>query len=288
LGAGAIIHAMHHEEEMGNYGGLRKKLPFTFTVMLIGCLAIAGVPPFAGFFSKDLILASVFESGNYVYYAMGLITSGITAFYMFRMLFLTFFGKPRDHHTYDHAHEGPWMMNLPLLLLATGSTVVGFFGLPAVMGGSMFAGFLAPSFPEVHAHEVSAQLEYTLMALAVIAGGLGITIAWVMYGEHSTPQFKAARNWLLRLFSKKYFFDEIYGAIFNDGLRGFSKWGIWNGLERFGIDGMANGLPKLYSGVASAAKYLQTGAVRTYAYLMIVSMIAGIVLVMSLMQMVKL
>ncbi|MNS05313.1 NADH-quinone oxidoreductase subunit L [compost metagenome] len=280
LGAGAVIHAMHHHEEMQHYGGLRKKIPFTAAIMLIGCLAIAGVPPFAGFFSKDLILASLWETGYWPLYLVGLLTSGITAFYMFRMLFLTFWGKPRDHHTYEHAHEGPWQMNLPLGLLALGTCFVGFFGMPGVWGGSAFANWLAPAFPEPHHHELAGDAliafqstEYGLMGLAVAAGGLGILLAWVRYGSHATPRFAFPHNPLWNAASHKWFWDEFYQNVVVRPLVGFSRWGLWRVVENAFIDGFVNGLPRLYLGVAQLFRYVQTGVVRLYAY----AILAGVI-----------
>ncbi|MFP5503045.1 MAG: proton-conducting transporter membrane subunit, partial [Candidatus Sericytochromatia bacterium] len=281
LGAGSVIHAMHHHEDMAHYGGLRKVIPFTYAIMLVGCLAIAGIWPFAGFFSKDAILLAAFEGGQYWIYAIALFTGGLTAFYMFRMLFLTFHGKPRDPEAYHHAHEGPWTMWLPLLVLAIGSTVVGFLGNPIVWGGSAFAAWLEPSLPHVAHHAVSASMEYTLMALAVIVGALGILIAHLKYGPHRKPALAPSGNPLWQLFSHLYFFDVLYRNMIVRPLLALSRAGLYRVIDRQAIDGTVNGLPRIYTGVASAVRYLQTGVVRQYALAMLLGLVAILLIVVT-------
>jgi NADH-quinone oxidoreductase subunit L len=195
--------------------------------MLIGCVAIAGIPPLAGFFSKDAILFAQWEQGWWMLYATGLFTSFLTAFYMFRMWFLTFTGKPRgDHHTHDQAHEGPLVMNVPLAILALGTMLVGFLGLPEAMGGSNFANWLAPAVgAHVHlpgglegealtdaTHWLHTK-EYMLAAAAVIAGSFGIGLAWIRHGSHKVPVFGEAKG-LFRVFQQRWYFDQINDTIF--------------------------------------------------------------------------
>lgn len=283
LGAGAVIHAMHHQEDMEGYGGLRKKLPFTFAVMLIGCLAIAGIPPFAGFFSKDAILAAAWEAGFGWQYALLLLTSGITAFYMFRMLYLTFFGAPRDLHAHEHAHEGPWVMNLPLAVLAVGTVLVGFLGLPAAMGGSAFAAFLAPAVAKAHEHAADFKLEYTLMSLAIIAGSLGILTAYLKYGRKWDQRFAFApvRNAFLRFTDNKWGFDDAIAHLIVAPVLAVSRWGLWKAVDQYAIDGIVNGLPRLYREAAEGVRGLQTGAVRLYAYAMFLGTLAVLAAVVA-------
>ncbi|MDB5097984.1 MAG: nuoL [Cyanobacteria bacterium RYN_339] len=294
LGAGAVIHALHHEEEMDHYGGLRKKLPFTFAIMLIGCLAIAGVPPFAGFFSKDAILAAAWERGWGWIYWLGLFTSGLTAFYMFRMLVLTFFGKNRDiHHHYDHAHEGPWQMNFPLLVLAIGTCLVGFLGLPDAMGGSLFGAWLAPALTQEPAKALSEEAtwafhstEYLLMSMAIVAGALGILVAWMKYGN-GRPSFAYPKNMLLKFFRNKWFIDDIFDVVFVKGSIAFVGWGLWHVVDDFFIDGVVRALPRGYFGVANGVRRLHTGMARSYAYAMLVGALVIFYMVMTRFSLLK-
>jgi NADH-quinone oxidoreductase subunit L len=194
---------------------------------------------------------------------------------MFRMLFLTFWGKPRDLHTYEHAHEGPWQMNLPLGLLALGTCVVGFLGNPAVWGGSAFANWLAPAFPEAHGHHATGDAliaahatEYGLMALAVSAGIVGILLAWVRYGTHATPRFSFPNaGW--QFASHKWYWDELYRNAIVRPLVAFSRWGLWRTVDETIIDGAVNGAGRLYYGAANTIRFVQNGQVRFYAYAML-------------------
>jgi NADH-quinone oxidoreductase subunit L len=293
LGAGAIIHAMHHEEDMSKYGGLKKYLPVTFTVMLIACLAISGVPPFAGFFSKDAILAATWNTGNPFVYVIGLLTAGMTAFYMFRLLFLTFFGEARSvfgHHDHEgpaladphrHTHtpkEGPWTMVLPLVVLAIGSVVVGFLGLPGVWGGSAFEVWLAPALPKLQTPEMGATTEFALMALSIIAGGLGILIAWLRYGTRAVS-FEPARNILWGFAANKWCWDHFYRAVIVNPLIFLSRWGLWKTIDNLFIDGIVNGVPRAYYGLSGVIRYAQTGVARFYAYAMLVGTLVIFLLV---------
>jgi NADH-quinone oxidoreductase subunit L len=293
LGAGAVIHAMHHEEEMDRYGGLWRKLPFTGTVMLIACVAIAGLPPLAGFFSKDAILFAQWESGWYWLYGVGLFTSFLTAFYMFRMWILTFTGRPRDAALHAHAHEGPRVMNAPLFVLAAGTVVVGFLGLPEALGGSTFAHWLAPAVG-THGHlpeglagkELQAAThalhsrEWLLAAFAVVAGGLGILFAALRYGSHRVPVFGEASG-LFAVFQKKWFFDHIYDALFVKPSIHLLGWGTRHVVDPYIIDGVVRGLPRLYVAFAGAVRLVQTGAVRVYAYVLLAGMLALLSVVLT-------
>jgi NADH-quinone oxidoreductase subunit L len=281
LGAGAVIHAMHHEEDMSRFGGLRSRLPFTATVMLVGCLAIAGIPPLSGFFSKDAILYVQWERGWHIHYVVLLLTSGLTAFYMFRMYFLTFAGEARDQELDHHAHEGPAVMNLPLLVLAVGSVVAGLVGLPAAMGGSSLAAWLAPvcGAPVDHlagltgdalkqATFIAHSHEYLFMAFAIIASGAAIIAAYYRYVLMGKTPFDVSRNVILAVFARKWGFDDLYQLLFVRGSIQLIGWGLDRVCDRFIIDGVVNGLPSLYARLAGAARVLQTGAARLYAYVM--------------------
>ena len=182
LGSGSVIHGMHHEQDMSKMGGLRKHMPVTYRTMLIGTLAIAGIPPLAGFFSKDEILWKVFDHGSYFIWIIGAIVAGMTSFYMFRLIFLTFFGAERFEDT-SHVHESPRTMTIPLLVLALGSVMVGFLGMPVWSGlPNVFGEFIEPAFKhtflgEQGAHHAPIALEIGLAVLSVIIAVLGFLLA---------------------------------------------------------------------------------------------------------------
>ena len=176
LGSGSVIHAVHEEQDMRRMGGLARKIPITYATMLIGSLAIAGIPPFSGFFSKDEILWLAFSGHHPVIWGLAVLGAGMTAFYMFRQLFMVFFGDCRaDHHTQEHLHESPRVMTMPLVILAVGALLAGWIGLPAVFGGSLFAHWLEPVI--VHGeHHGSHALELGLMAVSVSVAAAGAQV----------------------------------------------------------------------------------------------------------------
>jgi len=250
LGSGSVIHAMSGEQDMRSMGGLRAKLPWTHLTMLVGCIAIAGIPPLAGFFSKDEILWSTFKVGGYGQWVWGLgvVAAVMTAFYMFRLYWMTFGGRFRGSDEQEHhLHESPSSMVVPLQVLAVGSIVVGFLGVPAVLlGSNRIEHFLEPAF--AHAHhalgEVFAQpvpghgVELWLMALSVVVAGFGILVATRFYrGDPVIPtRLAAALPGPYRLLLNKYWVDEIYNALFVRGL----VLGGGNALyatDRFVVDG---------------------------------------------------
>src|SRR5512145_1746178 len=181
LGAGSVIHAMHHEQDMRKMGGLKQYMPLTFATFFISVLAIAGFPPLAGFFSKDEILWLAFSGHHQVIWFLALCGAGMTAFYMFRQLFLTFYGESRaDHHTKEHLHESPSVMTMPLVVLAAGALVAGWIGLPAVFGGSQFAHWLEPVIAQGE-HHGSHAAEMGLMGLSIAVAAAGVILAYLMY-----------------------------------------------------------------------------------------------------------
>src|SRR3954468_21715229 len=189
LGSGSVIHAMGGEQDMTKMGGLRKYLPSTFRTYVIGALAIAGIPPLAGFFSKDAILAAAAVNGQWILWAVGLITAGLTAFYMFRSVFLTFFGSFRGTHDQEHhLHESPPSMTIPLWILAAGAVVAGFVGVPKILGGGdAFGRWLEPVLYHptglaTAEHEMAAGLGWALILIAVAVAVAGIYVAWRTYG----------------------------------------------------------------------------------------------------------
>src|SRR5205823_5312389 len=223
LGSGSVIHATGNEQDMRKMGGLRRKMPVTYWTMLIAGGALAALPPLAGFWSKDEIVGAAFVSGNTVLWAVGIITAVLTAFYVTRAMWLTFFGEPRDHHLYDHAHESPIVMTLPLIALAVGSAVLGLvIGFPPDSG--FVHSFLKPVLDTEGLPERSAQVA-TVIALAgvsVAAGAIGIFIGFSMYARHRpdpTAVSRAAGPYY-RVLLNKYYVDELYDHRIVDMLRG--------------------------------------------------------------------
>jgi NADH-quinone oxidoreductase subunit L len=250
LGAGSVIHALAGEQDMRKMGGLRASLPWTHLTMLVACLAIAGIPLFAGFFSKDEILWSAYSVGGYgrALWAVGIATAALTAFYMFRLYAMTFAGHYRGPAAAaHHLHEAPPTMRLPLQLLATGSILAGFVGVPAVLGGSnRIETFLEPTLePAQHAlgRVFSAArpghgVELALMLLSVLVAVAGIVLAWRFYSQASPAPGRLAASFpgAYRTLANKYWVDEIYGALFVRGLA-LGGGGALHANDRFVVDG---------------------------------------------------
>jgi NADH-quinone oxidoreductase subunit L len=275
LGSGSVIHAMSGQQDIRFMGGLKGKLKITYTTFLIGCLAIAGIPPLSGFFSKDAILLSAFEH-NKLLYIIGVITAGLTAFYMFRLLFVTFFGGFRGtEEQRHHVHEGPAAMTIPLIILAILSIIGGFVGLPEVFvhGGDKLAEFLSPVIPDVTGGEVSHSTEILLMGLTTVVAIVAILIAWTRYKNYRedqpTPFGKVLEN--------KWYVDELYDKII---VRPINKLSIIANkyFERSGIDAVVNGVGKLVNYGSRQMRWLQSGQVGNYVLLMVISMLLFFVL----------
>ena len=287
LGAGSVIHGMSDEQDMRRMGGLRGKLPITFITMLIGCLAIAGIPPFAGFFSKDEILSHVYEHSKLMW-GIGVFTSFLTAFYMFRLLFLTFFGEFRgSEHQRAHLHESPLSMTLPLMVLAVLSAVGGFMGAPMFLGGKHYlATYLAPIFtysreimPAAFAAELPHDTELLLIGVSVAVAVLGIGLAYILYvARAARPALdEEHRSALDNLVYHKYYIDELYNALFVRPTMALSK-GLNKFVENGVIDPIANGVGRLTMAGGQLLRFVQTGSVETYLLLMVL----GIVLILGL------
>jgi len=266
LGAGSVIHGCGGEQDMRKMGGLRKYMPRTHWTMLVATIAIAGIPPLAGFFSKDEILANAFGHHKLIW-IIGLITAGLTAFYMFRLYFMTFHGSYRgaqaehgghghDEHAHAHdPHESPWNMTGVLAILAILAAVGGFVGIPAALGGAhptWFQRWLAPVLLPIdghpyHFHEASHQLEWTLMIVSVLVAALGIFLAWRFYKRDplwSTPKRLATTFAPIhRLLENKYFVDELYNATFVAGTLMFARALWW--FDRWIVDGAVNAVRHL-------------------------------------------
>ncbi|MCW5962421.1 MAG: NADH-quinone oxidoreductase subunit L [Bryobacterales bacterium] len=289
LGSGSVIHAMGGEQDMRNMGALRDKIPVTFRTMFVGSLAIAGIPGLAGFFSKDEILWQTVSSplGSQLLYGVGLATAALTAFYMWRMMFLTFYGEPRmDAHTAAHVHESPAVMTVPLVILAAGSILVGWLGVPKVWSAlpALFHSFehwlepvTAPTIQAVgeahshgddHGHEV---LEWSLMALSVAIALAGIAVArWVYLVNQAVPErLQAKAPALYRFLWNKWYLDDFYNAFF---VRGLALGGgrLMSAMDRQVVDGGVNGAGWLTKAISSVSiwwdTYVVDGAVRLTAF----------------------
>ena len=297
LGAGAVIHALAGEQDLRRMGGLKDALPVTYWTFLIGALAIAGVPGLAGFFSKDEILARTYGAGHPILWALGLGTSLLTAVYMFRLVFLVFHGA-RAHPALEHPehlehpslHDAPRPMAMALVVLAAGSIVAGYIGLPSALGGSnRIERFLAPSFGEVEpAGSVPIQTngegegkapELALMAVssAVAFAGIGIAAHFFLKRRDAASALADRFLGLRSLLVNKYFVDEIYDTAIVQPIRLLSENGLWKGIDALAIDGAVNGVGEIVRGLGEALRRVQTGSVRVYA----ASLLFGVVMVLG-------
>ena len=344
LGSGAVIHALAGEQDLRNMGGLKKFLPVTYWTFLIGALAIAGVPLLSGFFSKDEILFRTFTSSNpaaKLLWTVGAITSLLTATYMFRLVYLAFHGErrheapaatahpeeeePAAHHgdahgahdAHGHAHGGihdaPPSMAIPLIVLAIGSVVAGYVGVPHALGGSnRIESFLEPSFevsesarrtetlaaearpagaaqggvrdaalefqtPPEEEHGASAEL--MLMAISSGIAVAGIAIAWYFWRRNRPAADGMARrlHGIYSLLLHKYYVDEVYDASVVQPIKLISTGGLWRGVDAGMIDGAVNGVGQTVRAGSGALRRIQTGSVRTYA----ASLFLGVVLIIG-------
>jgi NADH-quinone oxidoreductase subunit L len=280
LCAGAVMHAMAGELDIFKMGGLRSKMSWTFGTFVVATLAISGVPLFSGFFSKDEILYNAFESGAFVPWLLGVITAGLTAFYMFRLLFVAFYGKPRmDRKTERHLHEAPAVMVVPLVVLAVLAAIGGYMGLPTALGaGNAIDEFLHPVFANTILVEQAtggAALEWTLMGVSVLAAALGIVVAYWIYIRNwgMAERMTRGAQWLYDVVFHKYYVDEAYTEAVVKPLRALSKV-LDRDLEIRVIDGAVNGLAWLLGQVGEGLRRVQTGLVRNYALAMLVGVVA--------------
>ena len=332
LGSGAVIHALHGEQDIRNMGGLKAGLPITYWTFLIGSLAIAGVPGLAGFFSKDEILFETFAHGHQILWVMGILTSLLTATYMFRLVFLTFHGQRRHdapapqhpeeeqpaahlshqpaqagshlpsagshrHDAGSHLHDAPAAMAVALVVLALGSVLAGYAGIPRALGGHNALGaWLAPSFSarsvttladravgevgEPEAGEAGgAGVELSLMVVSSIIATSGIGLAAFIWLKRRELADKAASTFpgVYRLLLNKYYVDEVYDATIVQPIRIVSQEGLWRGIDVHVIDGAVNGTASIVEGGSTLLRRLQSGSVRTYAG----SLFIGVVLILG-------
>jgi NADH-quinone oxidoreductase subunit L len=281
LSAGSVIHAMGGEQDMWHMGGLASKIKVTFWCMLFGTIAIAGFAPFAGFFSKDAILFAVYQSENSgkALYGVGLLTAILTSFYMFRLMWLTFFGEKRYDEHHVHVHESPGNMTVPLMILALLSLVGGWFAAPALWGGpNYFADFLAPVLGNAEAAggEAAHSLELTLSIVAVLAAGIGLIIAWRMYSGKVT---RGTYTGLSKILYNKYYVDELYQAMIVGPLVWLSRNIFWKVVDVGMIDGSVNGIAHGTEAVGDTVRQTQSGNVRSYAVWVIIGAIVILAIV---------
>jgi NADH-quinone oxidoreductase subunit L len=284
LGSGSVIHGMGGEQDIRKMGGLKSKMKTTYITFLIGCVAIAGIPPLSGFFSKDEIMMHVYSHGAYgkVFWSLGMLAAFMTAYYMFRLLFLTFNGQFRGTHEQEHhLHESPSLMTIPLIVLAILSIVGGFIGMPHIfhLGEHWLHEWLEPvlegsmlKVPIINT--MTASSEFLLMGIAVAIASLGIFLAYKAYKSfdaHAKP------TGLFAFFADKWYFDEAY---YNTIVKPTFKTSevLNNTIEPKGIDGAVNGVGRFVDFAADKLRHLQTGLVGSYMFIMI----AGAILITAL------
>jgi len=282
LGAGSVMHALAGELDMRKMGALKPHMPRTYWTFLIATLAISGIFPFAGFFSKDEILWKALTQGGFIFWLVGAGAAFMTATYMFRVVFMTFHGTSRvEPHAAHHLHESPGMMTVPLIVLAILSTVGGFIGFPIVEGWNRFNEFLAPVFSHPGAAESvhhSVGFEVAMMIVSLVIAGLGILFAYQMYIKDPRLPDRLAERYQTpySLIANKYWVDEIYDFFFVGPLVRFSVF-LWNIIDDVFVDGTVNGVGAIARGSSEIFKRIQTGNIQSYA----LSILVGIVLMIG-------
>ena len=270
LGAGSVIHAMHHEQDIRKMGGLKSKLPITHITFLIGCIAIAGVPPFSGFFSKDEILAAAFEK-NKIYWVLGLVGAAMTAFYMFRLYATTFLGKFRGSNEQEaHLHESPLAMTLPLIVLAILSAVGGVIGIPHIMGGNHWlSGQLSSIVSTPQEAHLAVSTEWILMGVSVAIAAIALVIALSRYSKQTDEEPSSAIG---KFFYHKWYIDEFYQKAIIEPLNKFALF-LKEFIEKKVIDGAVNGTGKLVQFSARKVRLIQNGQAGYYILFMVLGII---------------
>ncbi len=260
MGAGAVIVALHHEQDIFKMGGLKKKLPVIYSVMLIGCLAISGIPPFSGFFSKDEILFTAFAKGEYLIWGLEVLTAFLTSYYMFRLFFVVFYGEQKSK-----SHKVSLVMSVPLMILAFGASVVGFLGIPEALGGhSLVHEWLGEQ--NIALPHVSHFKELGLMGLNVLVGTSGISLAWIRFKNLSYEKEEQKG-----IIYNKFYIDEIYDFIFVQGLRKLSLI-ISKNIDLGMIDASILKACKGFIDVGEKVAILQNANIRGYVFAMLIGL----------------
>jgi len=310
LGSGSVIVALHHEQDMRKMGGLRKHLPRTWWTMGVATLAIAGVPGLAGFFSKDEILWRSFSNGHPLIWFVGVLVAGMTAFYMMRMMFLTFHGEERlSPEVASHVHESPSVMTIPLVILAVGAVFAGYLGLPAWLGPNVFEHFLEPAFETryhaagetVHAAH-STEILLTLVSVALAGAGIYLAYYFFLKRKEKAEQLRQKYAGLHRIIHDKYYVDEAYDFLFVNRAKGLGRF--LSAFDNNVVDGAVNGsatitqisawlsgqadihivdravnlVAEIFEFLSTVLRKIQTGLVQRYALFFVI----GIILVISL------
>lgn len=281
LGSGSVIHGMHEEQDILKMGGLKSKMKITFITFFIGSLAIAGIPPLSGFFSKDAIIFETFKEVGIPLMIIALITAGITAFYMFRLVVLTFYGKPRYDAKHIHPHESPFTMTFPLIILAILSVIGGFIGMPGIYGmPNLLRDWLEPVFAKskivletIHqVQEPSHTTEFILVGLAIISSLIGIFLAFKKYSKKET--FEAPQGFS-KVLENKYYVDEFYDKAIVNPIEKTSEGFLWKIFDIKIIDGFVNGIARYISRMSFDWRKIQTGVIQDYTTISV----AGVVLI---------
>jgi NADH-quinone oxidoreductase subunit L len=281
LGSGSVIHGMHDEQDITKMGGLRNKMKITYVTYFIGALAISGIPPLSGFFSKDEILWKTFENAGLIYYIIVLFTAALTAFYMFRLIGLTFYGNPRYNEKKIEPHESPKVMTIPLIILAVLSVVGGFIGFPHYLGlPNVLDKWLEPVFRSAnvitntyrHTGEQPVMTELIFVIISIVAATIAILISFKKFSVKDTFEREKGFG---KVLEKKYYLDEIYEASIVKPIQVTSDKFLWNIFDVKIIDGAVNGLAYYFEKLSMEWRKLQTGVVQDYATVAI----AGVVLI---------
>lgn len=286
LGAGSVIHGMHHQQDIKKMGGLKAYMPTTYKTFFVATLAISGIPFFSGFFSKDEILWLSFSQGNPIMWLFLVLAAFCTAFYMFRLLYLTFEGKERFNTHKVHPHESPKTMTIPLIILAVLSAFGGLLGVPYALGGNTFPNalehYLEPIFKNANqimgrsgAHSIHLE-EYILMAFSTLVAIGAILLAKKYYSDKNwTAPRKIVHNMktMYKILVHKWYLDEIYYKVFVDPLFAASESLLWKITDTNIIDGLVNGTAKLIFSIGDKIKKIQSGLVQNYALMMMVGIV---------------